>query len=92
MTLLHGAALVSWIVLVNLTPELGHTERVDLFNGYWIIPELIGARWFSGILLLLSLSVVIIAGRMADQGKGSTAIIVLVLNLCFVLMSGWSLL
>ncbi len=91
VTVLHGAVLVSWLVLFNLTPELGHSDRVNLFAGYWLVPELIGTKWFTGILLLFSLSVVIIAGRLAEQGKSSLAIILLVLNLCFVLMSGWSL-
>jgi hypothetical protein len=92
VTFLHTAAIVSWFVLFNLTPELDPAEQSDLYSQYWIIPEIIGGSWFSGILLLLSLSVVIIAGRIVDQGKSSVAIIVLVLNLCFILMSGWSLL
>lgn len=92
VTILHTAVFISWIVLFNATPELGQTERLILYNEFWIIPSLIGTRWFSGILLLLSLSVVIIAGRMVDQGRMRLAIVVLVLNLCLVLMSGWGLL
>lgn len=91
VTILHTAVFISWFVLYNAMPELAQTERLALYNEFWIIPSLIGARWFSGILLLLSLSVVIIAGRMVDQGRMRLAIIVLVLNLCFLLMSGWGL-
>jgi len=92
VTVLHSAVPVSWFVFFNLTPDLGISDRIALFSGYWIVPELIGAKWFSVILLVLSFSVVIIAGRLAENEKSRFAIILLVLNLCCILMTGWGLL
>jgi hypothetical protein len=92
VTLIHGASFLSWILLSLIRSDLEHKELTALFSKYWVIPEFIGLRWFTGILLLSSLVAIIILGRRVDQKKGVGSIILLVLNLCFFLMSGWSLL
>lgn len=92
VTLLHSVAVISWIVLAKANPDMPEAERLMLYNEFWIVPSMVGANWFSGILLLLSLSVVIIGGKLLDEGKMRLGIIILVLNLCFVLLSGTSLL
>lgn len=92
ITVLHAASHVSWIWLYNVKSELSHVERQALFTEFWIVPEWIGGRWFTGILLLLSLAAAIILGRRVDQKKGALSVVLLVLNILLILMAGWSLL
>ena len=92
VTILHLGAVSSWYFIGKMNPETSHEEKVEIFNTFWIIPEIIGSFLFNGILLILSIIVVTLAGKMVEESKNQLGIILLVINLCLVLISGWSIL
>jgi hypothetical protein len=92
VTIIHLGAVASWYVIYKLHPESTYEEKAAIFSEFWILPDIIGGRWFNGLLLVLSVIVITLAGRIVDESKNQLGIILLVINLCLVLMSGWTLL
>ncbi|MCH2214066.1 MAG: hypothetical protein MK086_02735 [Flavobacteriales bacterium] len=92
VTVLHLGAVSSWYLIGKMNPEISYDEKVEMFNAFWVIPEIISSFLFNGVLLILSIIVVTLAGKMVEESKNQLGIVLLVINLCLVLISGWSIL
>jgi len=92
VTILHLGAVFSWYFIGKMNPEAAYEEKVEIFNAFWVFPEIIGSFLFNGILLVLSVIVVTLAGKVVEESKNQMGIVLLVINLCLVLISGWGIL